>query len=234
MSHSLDYETSLKGLYKTFEPYPFRPGMPACTHCCVSQGDIDVLGSKPIAQLTREQINPFAAHLLTTCGEVEDFKFVLPRVFELSSQNQFDWPDQEVAFGCLSKANWLEWPPDEQRAVQGFLDAWWRSELQSDRSRVDATFAALCCTGANPTQWVITWRAVSPVSLADFINHNINDIDTGRYWHSHQSESEHPLRACLISLETKAAIEAAFHQCDQPDDQEVLSLAHQLLEQWLR
>ena len=238
--HTLEYETALDGLYLEFRTYPFRSDMPCCIPHCMDQSELDVLGKKPLRQITAEELRPFAAHLLTTCGDVEDFKFALPRVFECSSQYLFAWPDPEIVFGCLHRAEWHSWPPSERRTVEDFLKAWWKLELHraaekhEDSWHLEECFTSLCCTGLNPHGWLVLWRERAPLSLAEYINAHIAQLWSGKSsnsWIEHHKVHVVPsIRSFLCEPETRLALERAFHASGLLEDQDVLSLAEGFLQ----
>jgi hypothetical protein len=235
-----EYQNALQALYLEFAVHPFRSGMPCCIPHCMDQAELDVLGQKPLREITAEELRPFAANLLSTCGEVEDFKFALPRLFECSSQYLFAYPDPELMFGHLHQAEWRSWPPGERRAVEDFLNAWWKLELQrtadkhEDAWHLEECFASLCCTGLNPHGWLVLWRERAPLALAEFINEHIAQFWSGKSfnsWIEHQKVNVVPsIRDFLREAETGLALERAFHASQILEDQDVLSLAEGYLQ----
>jgi hypothetical protein len=189
------------------------------------------MGAMPLRQLSAALMQPFASNLNTTCGEREDFKFALPRLLELSSRFEFDWPDCDLAFSWLRTEELATWPSNEQEAVIRFLDAWWERELSENSDAVCRCFDALECTGLDVTRWMIRWRETRPVLLAEWIALNIGEIWSGTY--TGAFAEDRPLvgqiKAFLEDPETAAAIERAFHASNDVDEQDTLSLAEHYL-----
>ncbi len=139
------FEAALEGLYRVFAPYPFRTNMPCCIPHCFEQSEIDALGAKLLRSLEPGELSSFVFSLLLTCGEVEDFKHFLPRLFELTAQNCAGFVTAEIVVGKLERGNWQTWPDLERLAVSDFLSSWWRLALELDDNTRDDCFAALCC-----------------------------------------------------------------------------------------
>lgn len=121
---------SIETLYRVFSCYP-RPiqlqGCPCCTDAEVSR----VLSSRPLRTLTASEISHYAFKALSTWGTLNDFRYFLPRIFELMALEQLDC-DTEVILGKLGYANWTDWPADEQKAVWEFVMALWVQYIRSD------------------------------------------------------------------------------------------------------
>jgi hypothetical protein len=231
MNPTRAYDDALDVLYKVFSDYPFRRNMPCCIPHCMDQADLDVMGSIALREISAEQIKPFASNLNTTCGEREDFKFVLPRLFELSSDDKLDWPERDLVCSWLRTEDLPSWPVSEQHAVIGFLDAWWARELSENPDAVTETFEALGCTGIDVRRWMNCWSEARPVSLADWIANNMTSIWSGTYGNAFADDR--PLighiKEFLEDPKTAAALERAFHATNNIEEQDILSLAEHCL-----
>src|SRR5215475_3349421 len=113
-------EALINQLYSVFGAYP-RPHDFAACECCMSADEKSVLLTKPLRELTADELTEYAADAFLTVGELLDFKYFLPRIFELAMHDEFLWPDAEVVMGKLSLAQWLEWPLEEQAVVSQLL-----------------------------------------------------------------------------------------------------------------
>jgi hypothetical protein len=118
---------AVDALYLAFSPYPYRATMPACAHC-VSDADLMGLGAAPVRDVPADLLGRYARKAVSTWGEVDDFKRLLPRLLELSAA---DHPGitPAVVTTKLQRANWQTWPLTERRAVWRFLTVWWRHNL---------------------------------------------------------------------------------------------------------
>jgi hypothetical protein len=221
------YDAALDRLYGAFSGYPFRRDMPCCIPHCMDQSELDVIGSMPLRKLSSIKMGPFASNLNTTCGEREDFKFVLPRLLELSAKFEFVWPDIDLVFSWLRKEEISTWPAIEQQAVNDFFDAWWKLLLHEKSERVDDAFDALCCSGIDVTRWLTLWREYAPVSLAEWTNYNIGPVWAGTFGNSFTDDAPlvTSLKAFFSEPATATAFERAFHRTESVEEQDVLSLA---------
>jgi hypothetical protein len=225
------YDQALDGLYAAFGDYPFRRNMPCCIPHCMDQADLDIMGAMPLRKLTADMMNPFVSNLNTTCGEREDFKFVLPRLLELSANGSFIWPGSDLVLSWLRTEELGTWPNGEQTAVRRFLDAWWERELKTNKHSLFEAFEALGCSGIDVTQWMSRWREDAPASLANWITDNMTMIWSGKFSNSFAEHDPlvREIKAFLSNPETLAALEKAFHDTDDLEEQDMLSLAEHYL-----
>ncbi len=231
---------ALDGLYTTFAAYPFRPEMPCCP-CCVDRDKIRAVGQLPLRQLDEDRLMPLASHLLTTWGEVDDFRHVLPRLFELSTTHVLTWPSIEIVFGKLPYAEWTTWPDAEQRAMTNFVQAWWAMELSTantnapdpevDEYNLSDCFAALCCIKQSPRPWLAMWLCDAVVPFARFVNEHYTALIGSHRFNSFVDDPAvlAAIADFLREPATRTALEQAGTATSDPADAEVLSLAEQLL-----
>ncbi len=222
-------DSALENLYSVFSKYCFNAQMPCCIPHCMDQLELDILGQKALRDLTAKELQPFASHVLLTCGESKDFQFVLPRLLELVAQHQWEFPDYETILGKLSSADWFNWQLEEKEAIEVFLQTWWQLELQQNNDP-ETVFAAICCTQINPRDFLVLWRDVQPVTLASFVNRHLTMIALGKGFNSFVPKNVIPsILQFLQEPETRIAFEKAFYQVSNAVDLEALSLAEQLL-----
>lgn len=130
--------SAVDGLYAAFKRKP-PPRIDGCP-CCIDKHDIDGLISTPLRAVTERQLSSYATSLFLTVGGLGDFKYFLPRIFEVSATDSSWWPDIEIVLGKLALAEWRMWPADEQRAVQAFLDAWFEAVARTATPPDDGTY----------------------------------------------------------------------------------------------
>ena len=117
---------AIEALYVTFKrPHP--RGIDACP-CCWKVRDTQVLTETPLRALTDDQLGSYAASVFLTAGGLGDYKYFLPRIFELAV-SKTGYPSVEILLGKLKLAEWKYWPIDEHRAVQAFVDALFEAEV---------------------------------------------------------------------------------------------------------
>jgi len=119
----MDLKAAIEALYDEFKrPMPRRvDGCP----CCWAHKDNAALTQKPLRTLTTTDLFGYIGSVFLTAGSLGDFKYFLPRIFELVSEADSTlYLDVEIALGKLAYGEWRHWPVSEQKAVAQFLDAW--------------------------------------------------------------------------------------------------------------
>jgi len=123
-------KTAIQNLYKTFSAYTLNRGMPGCP-CCVNEARQEVLYSKPLKQLSGQELSHYYLKAMTTWGGVNDFKHFLPRFFEILATDK-ETLQVFIIFEHLDYANWDTWNLDEREPIKSFLIAWWEDSTLSE------------------------------------------------------------------------------------------------------
>jgi hypothetical protein len=116
------FAAALRGLYSTFDAPP-PMGIEGCP-CCIGSRKVDVLVTKPLRTLSTDDLARYGSGAFLTVGGVNDFRYLLPRLFELSASDPGWYPSPEVIVGKLALAEWTTWRKAERIAVTNFLSAW--------------------------------------------------------------------------------------------------------------
>jgi len=133
-----------EALYSTFAPYPLHEVIEGCP-CCIADTDQARIRSKPLRELTAEDLSVFASHVPHLWGEADDLKHFLPRILELLPEWMHMWPDPEVVGASLRRSEFQNWPEAERKVVQDYLFVWWKSFIASE-SVFDIN-TAICAVG---------------------------------------------------------------------------------------
>lgn len=118
--------------------------------CCISTRGTDVLLTTPLRQITGQELWRYVSGAFLTVGNEFDFRYLLPRILELSVTDPGNSNDPEIVLGKLALANWRSWTLDEQRAIEEFVDAWFEHALETDLANAEdgwigyATESVLC------------------------------------------------------------------------------------------
>ena len=72
-----------------------------------------------------------------TIGDKPDFRYLLPRILDVSVSDQGNANNPEIVLGKLALADWRSWAFDEQRAIESFADAWFERALEGDLAEAD-------------------------------------------------------------------------------------------------
>jgi hypothetical protein len=118
---------AIEQLYTVFANYRPSAIPQFCSHCVTAEEDA-LLRSRPLRELTGKELARYSWKALSTWGTVEQFKYLLPRLFELISTES--WPDcPQVLFLKPRRGGFVSWPDDEREAVLQFCEALWLQSL---------------------------------------------------------------------------------------------------------
>lgn len=140
-----DYDRALAELYATFDP-PRPRAITGCP-CCIGTRNIDVILAKPRNLLTGDDLTRYASGVFLTVGGPIDYRYLLPRIFELSATDLGWYPTPEIVVGALKRAEWTTWMASERAAIVGFLSAWldrWAQGLPEEGGYGDEVESLLC------------------------------------------------------------------------------------------
>lgn len=165
---------SVEELYRVFsaDAPPVIEGCP----CCINTRSVDVLLVTPLRELSGDQLYRYITGAYLTVGGDRDFRYLMPRIFELAALGHFGVPDTEIVLSKLARARWETWRGAEKEAVLAFIDAWFSVALKQDllhaeEGWIDQTEILLCGiahAGLPIADWLIrlTEPAHAPI-LAD-------------------------------------------------------------------
>lgn len=113
---------SLNALYTIFSSYTINENFRdrAC-QCCVTNKEIQSLLSKPLKQLSGDDIEHFSRSAITTYGDVEDYKHFLPRILELIQLPNSNVLDDFTTFEKLNYSSWLTWSEEEVLSIKNYF-----------------------------------------------------------------------------------------------------------------
>ena len=104
---------AIPSVYDAFAGYRKPADFPAC-QCCLSDEQKRILLRQSLMDLSADELMSYAADAFLTVGSVPDFKYFLPRILDLSINEQFTWPDPQVVLRKLRLADWDDWPESER------------------------------------------------------------------------------------------------------------------------
>jgi hypothetical protein len=120
---------AIKGVYAAFCTYPHPRALQGCP-CCTSGEAARPLVTKPLRALDSRDLEQYAFKALTTWGTVEDYKYFLPRIIELTMSGDLLW-DIEMTLGKLAYGEFESWPLNERQAIENLLLDAWTKAVQS-------------------------------------------------------------------------------------------------------
>ncbi|UCG32672.1 MAG: hypothetical protein JSU68_13525 [Phycisphaerales bacterium] len=129
MDPELELRQAIERLYELFS----RCGKPSYMQeaCGGDVSETDPVGilSKPLRELTPVDLRTYVLSAISTFGTVSDYKYFLPRVYDIATSGPKHWADTPIILSKLAYGKWLSWPSAEQEAIRNFLRAWWRDTL---------------------------------------------------------------------------------------------------------
>jgi hypothetical protein len=129
-----DCADAVDALYAVFQEHRLHADTNACP-CCHRPGQERVLHSKPLRDLAAEDLRLYAADAILVWGDADDYRYFLPRIFELmvtleDPSTELDAP--AIVFGKLRFGDWWTWPEREQNAIRRYFVALWNAVLRTD------------------------------------------------------------------------------------------------------
>jgi hypothetical protein len=127
----------LERLYQVFSRYGRPVRLEGCP-CCTSSAEGQWLISKPLRAVTAEELGHYAFKALSTWATLDDYKYFLPRIFELTEDGSLPC-DSEIILGKLHYGGFRDWPTDERQAIRNWIFGVWREAVRTaDTDRADS------------------------------------------------------------------------------------------------
>lgn len=194
------------------------------------------LFSKPLRDLTSEDLSRFAGKAITTWGDENDLRHFLPRMLELTAELNTPY-DIGILYQKLEDAGWRNWPASEQEAINNFSPALWKDLLQDDSDKAEDIFSEYFRALAhsypafpdllNAWDQEISYAAVK--HLANYIFEENQFIFNPRRLAKDLRHND-VFRQWLVSEKTTDKLTTAFFRFEQSEISERISWAVKILE----
>lgn len=149
-------DAALKTVRAAFAGYPQWTVLDRCPHC------------GPPIRVAERDLFWLSIKLGNTVGGHEDVKAFLPLLLErLISSNELD---VDIVLGKLAREHYSDWPVAERRAVDGYLDAVWRSILSEFPSQMGAFTGVrefldgIAAAGIDANHFLTVWDTTATVA----------------------------------------------------------------------
>ena len=126
---------ALEAVYRAFSTQ--TPDVIEGCPCCISTRGVDVLLTTKLRELTGRELSRYVSGVFYTVGGELDFRYLLPRILDISVNDPGGANDPEIVLGKLRLAQWQSWSGEERRAIEEFVDAWFELALTRDLAEAD-------------------------------------------------------------------------------------------------
>lgn len=207
-------DKAIKQLYDAFAHEP-KPWIIDACPCCLSPEELKVLVQTPLRQLTADQLSKYASSVFLTAGSEPDYRYLLPRILDLSLHGAFSWPDHEVVGKSLANAHWSLWPtPLRDSITQAFLAALEQAIPNHSGWEVDELICGFALTGMDIAPFLTRLEAAdAEQTLIEFYERNAPALRKGslanNFWESHETEAA-PLIAWFGSAKIMTTINTHY------------------------
>ncbi len=129
-------KTSIDNLYKVFSKYGLNVTTlrnSSCP-CCVTDEEIKEIATKPLKQLSGDELGHFSRSAISTFGTLEDYKHFLPRILECMQYPNTDLLFDFTCFEKLKYTEWETWPMEEQKAIESYIETLWYTVINDENT----------------------------------------------------------------------------------------------------
>ncbi len=140
-----DLNEAVEAMYRVFECPP-PATIPGCRHC-LDDTEIGRLLTTRLRETSPDDLGTYASSVFLTVGSTSDFRYFLPRIFEVAVNTPSWFPGPEILGRALASAGWLAWRAGEAGAVREVLAAWLETRLAPSRPDGYAIDTLICAIG---------------------------------------------------------------------------------------
>ena len=178
----------------------------------------------PLKQLHFADLTDYCFSAMTTQGSVDDFRYLLPRLFEGVATEPCG-VNLETLFGKLQYAKWTTWPSAEVQVIKTYLRALWEKALNSfplhehlpALFEIETMLASIAVAGEALEPYLELWSATQTRAadehLIQFVTMFGSDFSDGQTFHKAFWANCRPqakvLRQWLLRPDTLKRIENA-------------------------
>jgi len=228
--------SAIDNVYAAFEDYP-QP-MQLDTSPLRDKAELKAIEVRPRGSLGTTDLCNYASWAMTTVGDVEQYKYFLPRILELATESGLIEP--EVIALKLEYGAWRSWPPREKTAVEELFRRTFAQALMEHPDNFDAVswFCGMAILGFDLggllRAWDATNNSAATLQLAQLIRTLAfpgKEASERGYWESVPDDVEKELLNWLTSQHTRLRLRVAKGIAN-PSDIWILERAAEMLEQF--
>ena len=129
--------SAIEHLYTTFGKYPLID-LYYCDCGCTDEADVKKLSSKPLRELTEDDLAYYQGSAMYTIGGLEHYKHFLPRICELTSLDRVCCMiNLDEIHMKLAYANWTKWDVQEVQAIKDFVLWDWVDRVNHEKGEIN-------------------------------------------------------------------------------------------------
>jgi hypothetical protein len=206
-------QQAINGVYAAFQDVSRPTSVGGCP-CCIDRKGISILLSKPLRDLSPDDLTHYATSAFLTVGAVEDYLYFLPRILEILATTHDWWPEPEVVTRAVQAAGFQLWPDSRRNALMQYFEEVVGDLLSTEGSgfEIDSWICALgrLHVGLAP---FLSRLAASRTRLIEFYEVNSQPLVEGRlangFWDDAPEERKQVVE-WFRSPETQKMIEEQY------------------------
>jgi hypothetical protein len=172
-------ELAIDDLYEAFADTAKPKSIEAC-ECCVDDRSIKTLLTTSLREIKPDDLSSYASSAFLTAGDVPDYLYFLPRILEVSSKDEWWWPDIAVTGKAISNTDPNNWPSNRRQALDEFLGARLLDLIKAeDSDAIDDWLCAIARMGVN-VQPFLEIIETSPAMVAEYYRANYRNLHLGK------------------------------------------------------
>lgn len=170
---------AINDFYSAFSDIPVPEDIDGCP-CCILDKEVENLLSASLREITRDDLSSFASSALLTVGVESDYLYFLPRILDLSINDDSWWPDIEITGMRIHSTNLDSWPTKRREALESLLDAVIQNILQSkEYGRLDDWLCAIALMEIDVRPRLAMIES-DPDAVFEYYGDNAEKLDSGR------------------------------------------------------
>lgn len=166
-------------LYLAFADQPTPSSIEGCPHC-IEAKEIGILLSKPLRDITQDELSGYASSAFLTVGDTPDYFYFLPRIIEVTLLDEFVWPDLEITARAIHDSGFDSWPEERRQALISVFEAYLEQIIETKEYRnIDSLLCAVGRMDADVRPFLRMIEQVPEAVLA-FWEDNAKDLQNGK------------------------------------------------------
>lgn len=220
----LSLDEAVERLYDVFGVVPRPRRLEGCPHCVGPDEDLSLV-SRPLRELSAQDLSRYAFKAISTWGTEADFRYFAPRVLDLTASGAMAWPGFQIVCGKLDMAGLRTWT--QRPAVEEFLRAFWTATLRRFPATVPVSevLEGVVRLARDISPYLAEWERLDNAAcirnLREVAESELHSLRPGRRLAAAgaDDESAGQLRQWLTA---GAAADAVIARALQTDDEELL------------